>query len=192
MIIVYGGTFNPPTKAHEKIANLLIDKYNPQKFIFLPVGDSYTWKDNFVSFTHRKKMLELVFKKKIFEISSLENKEQYQGTYWALNKIKETYQNDLYFVMGADNLLELDKWINYKKLISEYKFIVLTRKGYDAAFLIKEKYFDNYNNFQVVNFELEISSKKFRENPKLTYFLNEKILKYIRRNNLYEVNNVKP
>lgn len=191
MIIVYGGTFNPPTRAHEKIADLLICKYKPEKFIFLPVGDNYTWKSNFANFVHRKNMLEIMFKKKVFKISTLENMEEYKGTYWALNSIKEAYKSDVYFVMGADNLLELDKWINYQKLIKENKFIVLTRKGYDATSLIQQKYLNYHNNFEIVNFESEISSKEFRENSSLNHYLNKRVIKYIKKNNLYEVNNAK-
>jgi|SRR5690554_377800 len=188
MIIVYGGTFNPPTKAHEKIANLLIRKYNPQKFMFLPVGDNYTQKDKSTSFYHRKNMLELVFKEPIFTVSSIENSETYKGTYWALNHIKDTYKSDVYFVLGADNILNLDKWIESKRLVSEYKFIVLTRKGYDALGLIKEKHSKYLNNFYIIDFNVDISSTEFRKNPKLTNYLNQEVLKYIKNNNLYEVN----
>lgn len=191
MIIVYGGTFNPPTKAHEEIANLLIEKYNPEKFIFLPVGDSYTWKDNFVSFKHRKKMLKLVFNDEIFEINTLENKKRYKGTYWALNELKETHKSDVYFVMGADNIEQLDKWINYEKLISEHNFIVLTREGYDPVKLIKEKFPENVKNFSVVEYHSEISSRKYRENTTLEHFLNKKVVSYIKGHNLYGGNDAK-
>lgn len=191
MIIVYGGTFNPPTKAHEKIANLLIRKYNPKKFIFLPVGDNYTWKDNYTSFSHRKNMIELVFKDSVFEVSVIENNNTYKGTYWALNHIKETYKSDVYFVLGADNILKLDKWIEYEKLVNEFKFIVLTRKGYDASGLINEKYSKFADNFYIINFNVDISSTEFRKNPKLTSYLNKDVLKYINDNDLYEVNHDK-
>lgn len=191
MIIVYGGTFNPPTRAHEKIANLLIGKYNPNKFIFLPVGDSYTWKENFASFSHRKEMLTLLFNDDIYEISSLDNTKVYKGTYWALNNISKAYKRDVYFVMGADNLDELKKWINYEKLLSEYKFIVLNRKGYDSLKIIKEQHGKYYKNFSVVDFDLDVSSRKFRENPSLKNYLNEKVYDYIKKHNLYEVSNAK-
>ena len=41
MIIVYGGTFNPPTVAHQLIANKVIENFKPKKFILLPVGENY-------------------------------------------------------------------------------------------------------------------------------------------------------
>ena len=39
MIIIFGGAFNPPTRAHFEIAEKLIEKFNPDTFYFLPVGN---------------------------------------------------------------------------------------------------------------------------------------------------------
>lgn len=191
MIIVYGGTFNPPTLAHEKIAKLIIKKYKPDKFIFLPVGDNYTWKDNFANFIDRKKMLEIAFKEEMFIISSLENNEEYKGTYWALNQIEKAYKKDVYFIIGADNLEELDKWINYENLLKEYKFIVLTRKGYDLQKTIKEKYLKYQNSFLITEIEINISSTQFRNDLQEAKILNKDVYKYIVDNNMYGVNDVK-
>lgn len=191
MIIVYGGAFNPPTLAHQKIANILIRKYKPKKFIFLPVGDYYTWKDNLISFYHRKNMLELVFNDDIFEINDLENEKEYKGTYWALNKIKEAYKSDVYFVVGADNLEQIEKWINYEKLLKEFKFIIITRKGYDYKKIIKEKYLKYKHNFEIVKINVNISSSQFRVNTNNKSIINELIYTYIKKNNLYGVDDVK-
>jgi nicotinate-nucleotide adenylyltransferase len=136
-------------------------------------------------------MLKLVFNDEIFEINTLENKKRYKGTYWALNELKETHKSDVYFVMGADNIEQLDKWINYEKLISEHNFIVLTREGYDPVKLIKEKFPENVKNFSVVEYHSEISSRKYRENTTLEHFLNEKVVSYIKGHNLYGGNDVK-
>lgn len=191
MIIVYGGTFNPPTTAHENIANILIEIYKPNKFILLPVGDKYTWKDNFASFDHRKKMLELVFKEPMFGISTIENSTKYKGTYWALNNLNKTYKDDIYFVLGADNIDQLDEWINYDKLLNEYRFIVLTRKGFSPLKTIKDKYLKYLDNFDLINIELDVSSSSFRKDPTQTHLINNEVYKYIKENNLYEVTYVK-
>lgn len=188
MIIVYGGTFNPPTLAHEKIANILIEKYKPEKFIFLPVGDYYTWKDDFVNFSHRKNMLELVFNEKKYTISPLENSTEFKGSYWALKEISKTYNDDVYFVIGADNVKQLDEWKNYRKLLNEFKFIVISRKGYDVNKIINEKYLTFINNFQIVTIDIDISSSEFRTNTNNISILNKEVYNYIKNNNLYGVN----
>ena len=191
MVIVYGGTFNPPTIAHEKIANLLIEIYKPQKFILLPVGNKYTWKDNFASFDHRKKMLKLVFKQPMFDISTIENSDEYKGTYWALKSVEKTYKTDVYFVLGADNIEDLDKWINYEKLLNEFKFIVLTRKGFNPKKTLKDKYSKYLNNFNIIDVEIDVSSSSFSKDPTQTHLINKEVSKYIKENNLYEVTYVK-
>ncbi len=188
MIIVYGGTFNPPTIAHLKITKKLIKKFKPEKLVLLPVGDNYTWKDKFVSFNNRKNMLDLIFNDDIYEISDIENSKEYKGSYWALNKIKDTYKKDVYFVIGADNFEQLDKWISYEKLLSEFKLIILTRKGYTIDSIIDSKYNKYQDNFIIVDVNYNISSTEFRSNPNLKHLLDEKVYQYIKENNLYEVN----
>ena len=41
MIILYGGSFNPPTLAHYGVVKLLNEVYNPDKIILMPVGCKY-------------------------------------------------------------------------------------------------------------------------------------------------------
>ena len=41
IVAVYGGSFNPPTIAHERISKDILSLDNVDKFIYLPVGDRY-------------------------------------------------------------------------------------------------------------------------------------------------------
>ncbi|MDD4090355.1 MAG: nicotinate (nicotinamide) nucleotide adenylyltransferase [Acholeplasmataceae bacterium] len=190
MIVVFGGTFNPPTKAHKEIAEKIKSLFKPTKIIVLPTGDSYTWKKDFVDFSLRQEMLKLVFKEKIYQVSSLENKENYEGTYQSLLQIKELYQEDVYFLLGADNLLYINKWVDYEKIIKEFKLIVVKRDN-----ILIEKYINNNfpsqkDNFTIVNCNLPLSSSHFRSNPKTKAdLLDKKVYEYILKHNLYGVNN---
>lgn len=187
MIIVYGGTFNPPTIAHQIIANQIIEIFKPSKFLLLPVGDHYTWKDLHVSFNDRFNMLKLAFDKPIFDISTLENDNTYKGTYYTLNQIKKTYKSDVYFLLGADNLSYLDQWINYQALLKDFNFIVLKRKGFDLDEII-EKYQPYENKFHIVEMNLAVSSSLFRADPlKYAEFIPTVVLEYIKNHQLYEV-----
>ena len=130
MIIIYGGAFNPPTKAHYLIAKELIEKFKPDTFYFLPVGEKYN-KPGMASFKNRFNMAE--------------------------------------------------------SLIAEFKFIILTRKGFDVSKLIEQKYYNHKENFHIVNVDLPISSTEFR-NKKNKEILIDEVYEYIKSNNLYEVN----
>lgn len=186
MIIVYGGTFNPPTLAHEKIVELIISKYHPSDFIILPVGDNYTWKSEIMPFKYRYEMLEIAFGNENIKISTLENSKDYKGTYYSLKEIKGSSSNDVYFVLGADNLVYLNKWINYQDLLKEFKFIILTRDDFDVESIIDNYYKLYKNNFEVVNVKYDLSASEFRSNPSKYYkHINKDVLIYIKENNLY-------
>ena len=37
----FGGSFNPPTKAHEELAKEIMKEFNLDKLFFVPVGNTY-------------------------------------------------------------------------------------------------------------------------------------------------------
>ena len=186
MIIIYGGAFNPPTKAHYLIAQELINRFNPDTFYFLPVGEKYN-KDGMASYLDRFNMINIVASKlSNCLVSTKENETKFRGTYYVLKEFS-TIDNDLYFVMGADNFDYLDDWIMADKLIKEFKFIILTREGFDVDKLIKEKYYEHKDNFVIINIDLPISSTNFRDTKNNEILLDE-VYEYIKINNLYEVN----
>lgn len=128
MIIVFGGAFNPPTQAHQAIYHTLQENYQPQRFVFLPVGDVYH-KADLAPCHHRLAMLKLLFEKeKNVDVMSLECElDEFKGTFHSLNTIAKKYQEDIVYVIGADHLEGLKHWLNANQLIEKYRFIVLNR-----------------------------------------------------------------
>ena len=184
MIIIFGGAFNPPTLAHYEIAEKLISKFNPNIFYFLPVGNRYNNK-KMLDFNYRRDMVNIMANKLGAKVSEMENEESYRGTYYALLDFKKI-DPDVYFVMGADNLDYLDKWINAEELIKTNKFIVLSREGFDVYKLVNEKYSEHKNNFHIVEIDNKLSSTLFRVGLDKNILLSE-VYEYIKKNNLYGV-----
>ena len=184
MIIIFGGAFNPPTRAHYEIAEKLIKRFNPDTFYFLPVGSKYKNKQ-MLEFDYRYDMVSIMAEKLGAKVSTMENEESYRGTYYALLDFKKI-DPDTYFVMGADNLNYLDKWINAEELIKTNKFIVLSREGFDVFSLVNEKYHENKNNFHIVEINNYLSSTLFRTSLDKSVLLDE-VYEYIKKNNLYGV-----
>lgn len=188
MIIVYGGSFNPPTKAHQKIMTYLIDKYKPEKFVFLPVGNNYN-KPELIPFSKRVDMLELIAKGyKQVVISTIEDEPTYKGTLDALERIKQTYQKEVAFVIGGDNILTLDQWINADILIKKHKIIVIDRGGIDIQALINQKFPKDKGQFDNVNLSLREASRLVRSDfNQYEDYVSESVSQYIRKNHLYGV-----
>ena len=121
----YGGCFNPPTKAHIGLAQMAIKEYKLDKVVFVPVGDFYE-KDNLEKLLHRYNMLKIVCKdSEVLQVSDIESKSNI--SYKAIDifeKIKENHKEDeIYFLMGADNLENLPQWKNNQKLVENYRYI---------------------------------------------------------------------
>ena len=104
MNICYGGSFNPPTIAHQEIVRYLKYKFKPENLIIIPTGDNYHLKD-MVSFKHRYNMCKIAFVGDvILDIES--HKEKYKGTLATLDSLSVHY-DDLYFCDSYDLLFTL-------------------------------------------------------------------------------------
>lgn len=186
MNIVYGGSFNPPTLAHLKIVNKLLEEYNNANIIVLPVGNSYN-KPELIDFKHRFNMLEIMFKNENrVLISKLEEVKAFDGTLKSLEELSKIYQN-LVLVIGSDNINEFDKWINYQKLLKKYPLIIMQRNNDNVKELMMD--YERYAvKYEVVEFNEEISSTLIRKNIfENKNLLDEKIYQYIKDNGLYGV-----
>jgi len=184
MVLVFGGSFNPPTLAHEAIIKKLYITYKPEKIIVVPTGDFFSWKDNLVAFKDRYQMASLMIKDLDYAVvSNIEDKSEFLGSYHTLNELSQSY-DDLHFVVGADHIQSLDQWIDYQKLIKDYPFIIMTRDDYTLDEVYLKKLGVRY---QVFNFSSSVSSTKIRENlNEHLDFLNPLVKAYILKHNLYE------
>jgi len=183
MIGLFIGSFNPPTKAHLEIVLKLKDFFD--KIIYIPVNSKEKY---LASFNDRVNMLKIYTRKYNFlDINTIMDKYSYFD-YRILDILKKEYQN-ISIIMGSDLLNKLDKFTNYKYLLSNYKFIIITRENDNINEIINNKYQDYKNNFQVFEYHSDISSSKIREliKNKKDYkdYLDKDIIDYIKNNNLY-------
>ncbi len=188
MKIVFGGAFNPVTNAHILVYKFLKEKLMVEEFIFLPVSNAYT-KSELVSNYHRLNMLKIATKQfKDVVISDLEiNDSNYFGTYQSLIRLADKKASELSFVIGADNLLKMDKWINIEGILSEFKIIVLGRNKLNIERIISENPLLNKfrKSFLIYEqFDVDISSTSFRKTFDRTK-LDDEVFQYIIDHNLY-------
>lgn len=191
----FGGSFNPPTNAHINLAKQIINECNLDKLIFVPIGDFYQ-KNELICFKYRYDMLDMICnlneKLEVSDIEKDKNMKLYAINIFKI--IKEKYEKDnLYYVMGSDNLKNIKNWKGYNELIKDYKYIILERQKDDFKQIIK-KNFDiksNIDNFTVISNEnyMNVSSslvrEKIKKNEKVSKLIPKEIEKYIYQHNLY-------
>jgi nicotinate-nucleotide adenylyltransferase len=188
MHIIYGGAFNPPTKAHLEVYHFLKESIPFDSFIYLPVSSAYT-KSELASNYHRLRMLKLMTKAyPDIEISDLEMIDnEFLGTYQSLIRLSDDLEGPCAFVIGADNLKDLHTWKMAESLLSEFKFIVLNRQEAIDQIIendpILKKHAHNLIVFE--NFNSSISSTAFREtlDPNM---VSKEVYQYIIDHDLYK------
>lgn len=200
-ILIYCGTFNPVTKAHINLGLETLAKLGLDKVIFVPVGNEYKYKKAIVSGEHRYNMLSLALQElnlKCVEASDYEiNLKEYPYTYNTLRYFKKLYPHDeIYYLLGDDNLIWLQDWTYYNKIISEFKCVVANRKRsmQENLKIINNcsAYLDYCDNFIVLdNPTINISSTEVRKclkNKDLQQakkYIYPSVYNYILKNNLY-------
>ncbi len=188
MHIVYGGAFNPPTKAHREVYRYLCGNLEVKRFTFLPVSTTYK-KHDLESNEHRYNMLKLMADDlDKAEVSDIEMQdEQYLGTYEALKRLQKEGERTA-FVLGADHLRHLKRWIEAEKLVSEFYLIVLNRGGENLKEIIEQDDFLRKHEASFLlfpDFHIDVSASAFR-NSRDKNIVVEKVYEYIVENGLYK------
>lgn len=145
-IAVFGGSFNPPTVAHLDLAKQILSKMNGiEKVIFVPVSTRYN-KSGLAPDEVRLGFLKRICQNySNIDVSNIEIKSLKQlYTIETLRCIKEKYQGkNIYFVIGTDNLKELETWHEPEKILTEFKIIVLERGQDNVEQIIQNSSFLN-------------------------------------------------
>ncbi len=187
---IFGGSFNPPHKIHQKIANYLVKNNYLDKVIFVPTGSNYE-KPYLASEQDRYNMLKLMIGNVSYLDISTYEFGKLTHTYQTLDYFKEHYKDDeIYFICGSDNLKEIKTWKRYQYILSNYKLLVIRRNGESITDILSElkSYQDNIIVIDDIKSSLSSTSirKRFKDDKKLVKDgnIDSKVFEYI-KNNLY-------
>lgn len=194
-----GGTFNPIHNGHLKLAENAYNQLNLDKVLIVPSGISYL-KENagVLSKEIRADMTKLAIENVSYCVfSDIEIKREGNTyTYETLEELNKIYpDDDIYFLIGADTLFNLESWkfpdIIFKKCIIS----VMTRDDSNIDDIIKQSdvFRNKYSaNIEILNVDkIDISSTRIRElisnkcYDEVRDIIPAKVLKYIIDNNLY-------
>jgi nicotinate-nucleotide adenylyltransferase len=197
---IMGGTFDPIHYGHLVIAEGARVEYDLSEVIFIPSGMPPHKRDQTISNAEdRYRMTMLATQDNPhFSVSRVEIDRP--GPSFAVDTIrtmKEMYgpDVDLYFITGADAILQILSWKDVGSLISMCHFVAATRPGYSLTWLreiiarIRERH---QSDFSVQYMEvpgLMISSTDIRQRVRsglpIRYLLPEIVESYIRTHRLY-------
>lgn len=196
-ICIMGGTFDPIHYGHLVVAEEVRCKFGLQKVVFIPAARPPHKLDQSITDPyHRVNMTKLaIASNKYFEVSTLEVERQ--GPSYTIDtvlNIKEQYGvKKVYFITGADAVMEILTWKEAEKLLSMCTFIAASRPGYDlnnleeTLSLLPKEILKSILPLEVP--ALAISStdirKRIRDERSIKYLLPETVEQYIRNHNIY-------
>lgn len=198
--LLYGGAFNPITNAHLLTAREAMERGGFSQVIFIPTGyDGY--KGGIAPFEHRVAMLKL----------AIHGHDGFDFSPWEGERAKDGYKsytidtfrhmrdnvcgNDIWWLIGSDNIEKIAKWKNYETIKKEMRFVVLPRPGYPTVS------HQGHSVMDIMGMEgrtiqaplLEISSTYVRERllqgKTIRYLVPESVETYIFTHRLYKGNN---
>ena len=181
-VAVFGGSFNPPTKSHQRMIKDFSEIF---KEVWVVPVFSPPHKNNLISFDHRKVMLEMVCDglsnvkvldvDRVIALEKFKNQEKAVNyTFETMQKLRKNTDEDLIFATGPD--VNIEKYKNSNEIGSFYVYQnnfqerstvfrnAFTEKDYETArsvmpmfiwdYIIEKKLFDP---------EIKVTKKKVND-----------------------------
>ncbi|QOX62720.1 nicotinate-nucleotide adenylyltransferase [Anoxybacterium hadale] len=197
---IIGGTFDPVHYGHLILAEQARVEAALDRVVFMPaMVQPFKLHTKSAEGDHRYAMLlEAVSGNPYFSVSRKElDSPDISYTIHTLKSLKEEMGEDaeLYFIIGTDAFLSLEKWYSAEELLRNFSFVIGMRPGYKEQELkemidhVREIY--GTRVAEINNSEVEISSsdikERIRTGKSIKYLLPDGVESYIRNNGLYTV-----
>ena len=164
---ILGGTFDPPHYGHVEISKTAIKKLGLKKVFWTITNQNpFKSKPNFNLKKRIKLCKKILRNQKKIKIKNLNKKQYSLNTYNLLSCWKnKNKKNKIFFLMGADNLINFHKWYKWKKITQLAKIIIFARPGFLKKTLVcvALKTLDKQDWIYIKSTKLNISSTKSKK-----------------------------
>jgi nicotinate-nucleotide adenylyltransferase len=186
-----GGTFDPIHYGHLVTAEEALDQFELEGVLFVPTGRPWMKEHGVVSPAEDRYLMTVIAtaSNPLFSVSRLEvDREGPTYTVETLRALKGEMDADLFFITGADAVLEMLQWKEPEELFALAHFIAATRPGYDIpGFEVPVAAKDAVTVMNIP--ALAISSTDIRTRVKaggpIRYLVPEGVKSYIEKAGLY-------
>ena len=163
---ILGGSFDPAHKGHLAISKEAKKRFNLERIIWAITKKNPFKAESETLLSKRiKDCKKIIGTNSFIKIRFYENVIKSNKTIDLINHIKKNNNIEIYFLMGADNLINFHKWHKSKLISQKCNILVFDRHGYKKSSL-KSKTFKELNKsiLTFVEFEkVNISSSQLRK-----------------------------
>ena len=163
---ILGGSFNPAHKGHLAISKKAAKLYKLKKIIWAITKKNPLKKKSNTSIRDRVKgCKKIIGTNTLIKVKFYEKILKSNRTINLINYLNKNKKYEIYFLMGADNLINFHKWHKSKSIAEKCNIIVFDRHGYKKNSLKSETFRKlNKKTLRFVEFKkVNISSSQLRK-----------------------------
>lgn len=131
---LFGGTFNPPHKGHERLLETFYEQIRPDQMLIVPTKRPvHKICEDLALDEERLEMCRLAFSAPQYTVSSVEIDRQSDSytVYTVRSLLAEHPDAQIYLLMGSDMFLSFHKWYRHRELLDACTLCVASRCGAD-------------------------------------------------------------
>lgn len=195
---LFGGSFDPPHRAHLAIAEAVRKRFALDRVLLAPAAIQ-PLKPNgaHAGFNDRLRMVELLCEgAEGIDASTIDGPQANGKPNYTIDTIRRLHDAipgaEIFVIVGADSFLGIREWKDPDALMNEARWIVVSRPGFDlhaldALRLTKEQreHIDILTDFADPVSATEIR-ERLSEHEASSHLVPAKVLEYIRAHRLYE------
>ena len=163
---ILGGSFDPAHRGHLAISKEALKRYKLKKVIW-----AITKKNPFKKLSNVNLLVRVKHCKKIIgnnnsiKVKFYEKKIKSNKTINLINYLNRNKKIEIFFLMGADNLISFHKWHKWETISEKCKIVVFDRYGYKKKSLNSTTFKRlNNKNLKFIEFnKVNISSSQLRK-----------------------------
>ena len=193
-----GGTFDPPHIGHLTIAETVRKSLNLSEIWFIPTGKiPHKSTNETAPAFDRLNMVKLAVEENDnFFVNDTEVvRDSFSYTFETLEELRNKNPNiEFTYIVGADSLDYMEKWKEPSRIFNSCRVAVVNRPGIlDEKIKVKKKELEDTfgGEIEIISMPpIDISStqirKMIREGKSVIQFVPEKVIEYIKHNNIYK------
>ena len=163
---ILGGTFDPAHKGHLEISKQAKKRFGLKNIVWA-ITKQNPFKDESKSDLRSRIQFakKIIGKNDYIKVKYYEEKIGSNKTIDLIKYLTKEKQNEIYFIMGADNLINFHKWYKWKSIVKKCNILVFDRQGYKAKSLKSVTF--NRTSSKILTFvkfnKVNISSSQLRK-----------------------------